>query len=84
MVTIILDEEAIFKVACRIAVDDDELQRFRSEADELLESLDMLPPPSVEHQMGQPGEEETRADEPQTQPERSSEPVLETAGADPS
>jgi tetratricopeptide (TPR) repeat protein len=59
---------------------DVELQRFRSEADQLLESLDMLPLSSGERRKGQTGEEDTRAD----QPDRSSEPVLETAGADPS
>ena len=43
MVTIILDEETIFEVGCR---------NTAAEADQLLESLDMLPPPSGERRFG--------------------------------
>ena len=63
---------------------DDELQRCRAEADQLLESLEMLPAPSGERRMGHTGEEDTRADQPPAQPGRSTEPVSGTAGADPS
>ena len=59
---------------------DEEIQIFRSEAEEVLESMGMLP-----RRMGQTGDAERRAaDQPLTQPDESTEPALEPAGADPS
>ena len=58
---------------------DDEIQRFRSEADQILESLDMLPATD-----GQTDDEGVRNEQSSTQPEMSTESTPEPAGADPS